>query len=292
MPGGASVAAWPSWSKTRRSGLGTLPSRPAVPPRCGRGVGGGGPPRARPGRPGRGRRAAGAGPGADAARGRRGTPATKRRGGRVPAQDLMSEAVQLEDLAMREGPGSQTTVFTASRTCHGLQLLWADELEAAREVLHREPTEYERWDGTSSRTSSSATWPRWSAGWGTGAGPHAVPEGAGRGAHRRRGCGSFGRRGRAPPMPAERGPPRRDLPSGGARVPRTLPVTSTATRTVSPRNRRRRRAARRAAMLPPSPEPARLPRTHQRRIVQPAATARARPAGPSPCGISGRSSPR
>jgi DNA-binding CsgD family transcriptional regulator len=61
-----------------------------------------------------------------------------------PARDLMAEAVQLEDLAMREGPGSQTTVFTASRTCHGLQLLWAGELDAAREVLHQELAEYER----------------------------------------------------------------------------------------------------------------------------------------------------
>jgi DNA-binding CsgD family transcriptional regulator len=61
-----------------------------------------------------------------------------------PAQDLMSEAVQLEDLAMRGGPGSQTTVFTASRTCHGLQLLWAGELDTARGVLHQELTEYER----------------------------------------------------------------------------------------------------------------------------------------------------
>jgi DNA-binding CsgD family transcriptional regulator len=61
-----------------------------------------------------------------------------------PAQEFMAEAVRLEDLAMRDGPASQTTVFTASRTCHGLQLLWAGELDAAREVLHRELTEYER----------------------------------------------------------------------------------------------------------------------------------------------------
>jgi DNA-binding CsgD family transcriptional regulator len=61
-----------------------------------------------------------------------------------PPQDLMAEAVRLEDLAMREGPESQTTVFTASRTCHGLQLLWAGELDAAREVLHQELTVYER----------------------------------------------------------------------------------------------------------------------------------------------------
>jgi hypothetical protein len=63
---------------------------------------------------------------------------------RRPAQDPMAEAVQLEDLAMREVPGGQTTVFTAARTCHGLQLLWAGELDAAREVLHQELTVYER----------------------------------------------------------------------------------------------------------------------------------------------------
>ena len=56
----------------------------------------------------------------------------------------MAEAVQLEDVAIQEAPGSQATVFTASRTCHGLQLLWASELDAAREVLHQELTEYER----------------------------------------------------------------------------------------------------------------------------------------------------
>jgi DNA-binding CsgD family transcriptional regulator len=47
----------------------------------------------------------------------------------------------LEDLATRE---DQTAVFTASRTCHGLQLLWAGELDAARDVLQQELTEYER----------------------------------------------------------------------------------------------------------------------------------------------------
>jgi DNA-binding CsgD family transcriptional regulator len=61
-----------------------------------------------------------------------------------PAQEVMAEAVQLEDVAIQEAPGSQATVFTASRTCHGLQLLWAGELDAAREVLHQELTEYER----------------------------------------------------------------------------------------------------------------------------------------------------
>jgi DNA-binding CsgD family transcriptional regulator len=58
-----------------------------------------------------------------------------------PARDLMTEAVRLEALAMWEG---QTTLFTASRTCHGLQLLWAGELDAARQVLDQELSEYER----------------------------------------------------------------------------------------------------------------------------------------------------
>ena len=61
-----------------------------------------------------------------------------------PAQDLMTEAVLLEDLAIKEGAEGGTTLFTASRTCHGLQLLWAGQLDAAREVLHQELTGYER----------------------------------------------------------------------------------------------------------------------------------------------------
>jgi DNA-binding CsgD family transcriptional regulator len=61
-----------------------------------------------------------------------------------PVTDLMAEAVRLEDSAIQEAPGGQTTVFTASRTCHGLQLLWAGELDAARRVLHQELAEYER----------------------------------------------------------------------------------------------------------------------------------------------------
>jgi DNA-binding CsgD family transcriptional regulator len=46
----------------------------------------------------------------------------------------------------RGGVGGPTLlrVFTASRTCHGLQLLWAGELDAAREVLRQELAEYER----------------------------------------------------------------------------------------------------------------------------------------------------
>jgi DNA-binding CsgD family transcriptional regulator len=60
------------------------------------------------------------------------------------AQEHMVEAVKLEALAIQERPDGPTGIFTASRTCHGLQLLWAGELDAAREVLHRELTEYER----------------------------------------------------------------------------------------------------------------------------------------------------
>jgi DNA-binding CsgD family transcriptional regulator/exonuclease VII small subunit len=61
-----------------------------------------------------------------------------------PARDRMAEAVELEDLAAREGPEGGTTVFTASRTCHGLQLLWAGELDKARQELRQELTGYER----------------------------------------------------------------------------------------------------------------------------------------------------
>jgi hypothetical protein len=85
-----------------------------------------------------------------------------------PARDLMTEAVQLEDVAMRKSPEGRTTVFTASRTCHGLQLLWAGQLDAAREVLHQErcsgswsspcPTPPQRWDDWSRCWRSCTSW--------------------------------------------------------------------------------------------------------------------------------------
>lgn len=60
-----------------------------------------------------------------------------------PAEPWMAEAERLHEIAMRESWGSRSTVFTAAPTCHGLQLLWAGELAAAREVLERQLHAYE-----------------------------------------------------------------------------------------------------------------------------------------------------
>jgi DNA-binding CsgD family transcriptional regulator len=60
-----------------------------------------------------------------------------------PAEPWMAEAARLHDVAMRESSGTSSTVFTAAPTCHGLQLLWAGELAAAREVLERQLHAYE-----------------------------------------------------------------------------------------------------------------------------------------------------
>jgi DNA-binding CsgD family transcriptional regulator len=59
-----------------------------------------------------------------------------------PAETLMSEADRLQDLETTQ-QGLEATVYTSARTNHGLQLLWAGELDAAREVLHRELNAYE-----------------------------------------------------------------------------------------------------------------------------------------------------
>ena len=55
-----------------------------------------------------------------------------------PSQAMMAEAARLEDLGNQEVPTLQTTVYTAARTNQGLQLLWAGDLDAAREVLQLE----------------------------------------------------------------------------------------------------------------------------------------------------------
>ena len=59
------------------------------------------------------------------------------------AERCMAEAERLHEIAMRESSGTRSTVFTAAPTCHGLQLLWAGELAAAREVLERQLHAYE-----------------------------------------------------------------------------------------------------------------------------------------------------
>ena len=163
-----------------------------------------------------------------------------------PARDLMAEAVQLEDVAIQEGPGSQTTVFTASRTCRGLQLLWAGELAAAREVLHQELTEYERLGryvvrgelltylaevecragncNAAARHAQEAYDIDVEAGWLLGLGHLLFPRALVAAHTGDVDAARSGRGGRASPELAQRGHARRELQPGGARVPRTLAV--------------------------------------------------------------------
>ena len=61
-----------------------------------------------------------------------------------PAETFMSEAVGFQGFGTAVPTGIQATVFTAARTCYGLQLLWAGRLDAARTLLHQELSEYER----------------------------------------------------------------------------------------------------------------------------------------------------
>ena len=61
-----------------------------------------------------------------------------------PAQDLMNEAERLADLEAMEQPATEFSAYTQPRVCHGLQLLWAGELNAARETLTWGLNEYEK----------------------------------------------------------------------------------------------------------------------------------------------------
>ena len=61
-----------------------------------------------------------------------------------PAQDLMNEAERLADLVSKEKPAAEFATYTQPTVCHGLQLLWAGELSAARETLTGALTECEK----------------------------------------------------------------------------------------------------------------------------------------------------
>jgi DNA-binding CsgD family transcriptional regulator len=61
-----------------------------------------------------------------------------------PAQDLMNEAERLADLESKEKPATEFAAYTGPRICHGLQLLWAGELNAARQTLTWGLNEYEK----------------------------------------------------------------------------------------------------------------------------------------------------
>jgi DNA-binding CsgD family transcriptional regulator len=62
-----------------------------------------------------------------------------------PAQDLMTEAVKLQDIDMTtKGSWTATSVYTTPRSILGLQMMWAGELDAARTLFQHELAEYER----------------------------------------------------------------------------------------------------------------------------------------------------
>ena len=56
----------------------------------------------------------------------------------LPADDTMSEALRLQELAMREASASEATGYTPASASYGLQLLWAGRLEESRSLLERQ----------------------------------------------------------------------------------------------------------------------------------------------------------
>ena len=61
-----------------------------------------------------------------------------------PADDLMTEAIELQDLLMREGSWTEGSVYTTPRSILGLELMWSGRLDEARSVFERELAEYEK----------------------------------------------------------------------------------------------------------------------------------------------------
>jgi len=61
-----------------------------------------------------------------------------------PAQELMDEAERIPEPEPHGKPAAEFTAYTEPRVCHGLQLLWAGELDAARQTLTWALNEYEK----------------------------------------------------------------------------------------------------------------------------------------------------
>jgi DNA-binding CsgD family transcriptional regulator/exonuclease VII small subunit len=61
-----------------------------------------------------------------------------------PADALMTEALELQDLTMREGSWTEGSVYTTPRSILGLELMWSGDLEEARRVFEHELAEYEK----------------------------------------------------------------------------------------------------------------------------------------------------
>jgi DNA-binding CsgD family transcriptional regulator len=60
------------------------------------------------------------------------------------ADQLMAEALELQDLVMSAASWTEGSVYTTPRSMLGLQLMWAGRLDEAREVLQHELAEYDR----------------------------------------------------------------------------------------------------------------------------------------------------
>jgi tetratricopeptide (TPR) repeat protein len=60
------------------------------------------------------------------------------------ANDTMSQALELQDIGMKEGSWTEASVYTTPRSIIGLQHMWAGQLDAARTTFEHELAEYER----------------------------------------------------------------------------------------------------------------------------------------------------
>jgi DNA-binding CsgD family transcriptional regulator len=56
----------------------------------------------------------------------------------VPADQTMSEALRLQELAVQGAPASEAAGYTPASACYGLLLLWAGRLDESRDLLQRE----------------------------------------------------------------------------------------------------------------------------------------------------------
>ena len=61
-----------------------------------------------------------------------------------PADDAMSQALELQDIGMKGGSWTEASVYTTPRSTIGLQQMWAGQLDEARTTLEHELAEYER----------------------------------------------------------------------------------------------------------------------------------------------------
>jgi DNA-binding CsgD family transcriptional regulator len=61
-----------------------------------------------------------------------------------PADQFMAESLRLQDIGMETGSWTEGSVYTTPRSILGLQLMWAGELDPARNEFRLELVEYER----------------------------------------------------------------------------------------------------------------------------------------------------